>query len=795
MRSRLKLLLCWAVATAWLVCPLRLAVPADADNPPTAAADPANVLARLDQLEVMISCQWWQRARDAAAAVEGLFAANKTISEKSKSRLATAKAALAAHDQAVANDPEFKRRAELIDRVRKADPQFPQNPRAVRVRLEGGMDCRTIEDAFARAKTQPVDIIELHTGSYEVNPAWLQGPDNKNRPRVFYAPPGEWPRLTAPANAEFTFPSSQPVWLDGVELVAGSAGVAKSKVDVRNCYIRAGEPPVDVYKGATGLSSGGPAAANCVFEDFLTGLDGPAAGTVSHNLFMTCVLAVRFADEQAMLDRCAFYRCLTAVSGKSVKATSSVFARCKNLAGKDVALDQAGCVDDVEDTFANPFKGDFRLRGDVDRLRQLGSAGPDWAADRWEMFIANFDRPATQRPASLADARDRNAEAALAEMVKAYQNKEQPAAIAAALTPLLEKYADCPAVRKDDARRQIDAAARDVLAALAKEQPGSLDRQRQAAQDLIRQATTARDAKLLDDAVGYARRAVTTCPDFIDAHQLYAQLLLETGHPLKADPVIKKAAQLLAAAGPASAAAREAQRKLEEQARDLGKFAQAWTVLRQSQAEKYLSVAMQADGRAPSRILGLRRAILLTPDSKEDLRKRLDDAEKMLSGLTIKVDKRRDEGKAKADRDDSLKQARNGKYDDACVKRRNAYYLDPDPEAGDLLFLADTYQKHMLPKLASNAAVFCIQAWQDAAKIKDEARRAKNQKEALRILFEVDKHLRGLETLDKQFAEVLDDRRKLADDGGDKDTAAGITGVLDEVSRKFDPASIDLAKR
>ncbi|MDD4889981.1 MAG: hypothetical protein PHU85_08615 [Phycisphaerae bacterium] len=740
------------------------------------AAPPSDIVqktiaGKLDKLDVMVTYKWWDRAGKECAIAESLIKSNSITNPATITRVTDLRKAIDAALPARPADPGAQRLGELIARVQKSNPNFPDRPTMIRVRPDGSGDVRTVAEALARSTDK--DVIDLATGSYTLSPGELKarGKDGKNRACVFFAPRGEWPRLTPAKDADFTLDA--PAWLDGVEVVAGAKAIASAPLTGRNCYFRAAQPPPAIDQGSLGLPAESD-VVDSVLQNFRVGLALDKGADVSRTLFVTCLTGVSRDHDEVNLTRCAFYRCPLAIGARRGKAELSVFSRCRNVTTAPDRFERADCLES-DDPFADPFKGNFRLRGDVRAPGKMAEspAGPGWSDDRWEMFRANYNRPVTDAPVGLSELRDGDAARALAEARKAATQKDYPAA-ATALADVLGKFATCPSIRgATDLDTFIDSVVDGINHPPTPADTGDPKKAKEVAA-LIEQANAAAADGKKDDALALARKAVEADDTAIEPQQLAAELLIDLGRPAQAEPFLKRANELIEAnADKTPPAVKARQGQLQGKVFKNTRFSQDWQKLQREQAAKYAELV--GSPGPPSTAMAYRRALLLAPDNP-DYKKRLAVAESLLQPVTDIGDP--DAEKAGSSRAKSEKEYRDHKYDNAIARRRDAFKLDPSAE--DVMFLSKCYQKLVDPP---RAATFAVQARGLAASMKDSAKARALIIEANDMLRNVDPPMLRIDQFDKDFIALAELRRKAAEAGGDKDTADQIGQVLDKLPK------------
>lgn len=755
------------------------AAPAAGQGP--SAMEQKLVAMKLSDLEAMAAWGWWGRAdnayRDLEAAVKLKNITNPVILD----RLGKVKAALDDHVKQAAGRGEDARVAAFLDRVAKANNRFRiDQAKVIHVRPDGRGDARTIAEALARSESG--DVLELYTGTFTLSTVDLRakGDRNRDRARVFYAAPGHWPRVVAAEDQAFTI--EEPVFADGLEIWPGKRGISDRPLNVSNCYFRSPTPPPALDKGATGLTGRDRRAAttDSVFRNLLLAVEPNRDMETDRCLFITCVTA--FAAEgnnNAKARECVFYRCVNATTGQRASAERCLFARVRNRHDGNGKLDEKDC-DSGDDPFRDPFKNDYRLKSTLAILKN-GPVGPRWGDERWEMLAANFDLSADQAPQSLAVLRSPEAEARLAEARAAAEAKDWNKA-AVALADLLGPLADCPAVASRDVEQLASDILKEATAAGAAPRAGQDPAARKQADDLHAQAAAHAQAGRHPEAIDAAKKAVAADDTHVAAIQLLADLLMETGHPVQAEPLLQRCGHLIAAnADQVPLKVRTEQNTLENKLASRMLASQSWQKLVDEFTAKYEEKS-EAPG-LPSGAMVARRMLLLTGDQKK-WRKKLDDAESALvaplkdplaNGSAERAENLRAEG---------MRALNDRLYPKAIELYTDAWAEQPMPE--DLLKLAQCQQRMGRPSVAAILAVMVRQA---AAGLSDRVRSATLERSAIDVLRPIDPLVLAVEQLDRQFLSGADQRRKGAVVKNDLDTVAAIDAILKKL-QSIDNAAI-----
>ncbi len=718
---------------------------------------------RLADLEAMVAWKWWPRADvaygDLAAAVKQKNVTNPVIRE----RLDAAGKALDEHRKS-SGDAEIRRVADFQKRVAKVERRWRiDRAKIVRCDAAGAGDARTLAEALA--KTGPGDAIELYTGIYTLDSDDLRarGPGNRPRARVFWAAPGHWPRIVAPDDQRFTI--EEAVFLDGLEVWPGQAGVSDKPVNASNCYFRSPTPPPAADKGATGLTGhdrrmGG--LYDCVFRNFLLAAR-PGGGNDLHRLlFITCVTGLDAENDRLTLSDSAFYRCLHATAGREVAAERCRFVRVGNRhegQGKLVERETA----EGDDAFVNPFANDYRPRGGA-------GAGPRWDEQRWRMLRANFDLSSEQTPRGLAELLAPEGTVRLAAARAALEEGKFDEA-AAGVADLLGRLADCPTVPGREVEQLASRILSEAAAAGAAPRVGVPADARKKAEGLLASARAAKSSGEADKARLLAEQAVAADDTHVEAHQLLAELWMDGGRPTRAEPLLERSDALIAAAiDPGVAAWRAEQARMAMRLSQMLTAATGWQKLREEFLGKYTEKIAPAGG-LPSTAMIYRRASLL--GDPKNWQKQLADAESALVAPLPRPVANGTEQEAQALREQGAEAFRERNYLKAIEHYTGAWVQQQSPD--DLLKLAQCYQRL---EQATSAALLAMMVRQAIAGMADKARSSFIERDVINILRTVDPTLLAVEQLDRQFEAGAAPRRAVAEAKGDKDTVEDIDRTL-----------------
>jgi hypothetical protein len=762
-------------ALAGVAALLGAALPAAGDSGPGTLVQ-RHVAARLAELEAMTGWGWWAQAEAAHRELADTIKQNQVDNALILDRMAKARAALDAELKRQAANPETRRLDDLLARVRKLNPRFPADRhQTLRVNPDGSGDYRTLVEALTHSKAS--DVIELYTGRFIVSRADLNGPGGgARRARVLVAARGEWPRIVPEAEESFTF--DEGMFVDGLEILPGKRGINDKTFRVANCYLRSPLPPPSVKAGPGGLLGGKDVRlSDSIVRYMHTGVAASANTVVQRTLFMTCVKALTKRGGKARVrpTQCAFYRCLTAVAAKDASARDCLFSRVKSLAPANEKLQQDDCLAH-DDPFRNPFKGDFRLR---EGLTTPGgkAPGPQWADERWEMFMANWDLPPDAMPKSLAACRDEAAARALAKVRDAVK-AEQWDASAAGLAKLLGPYRDCASVRRADAEilRLVNIVLTRAIAKGVAPGIGSLQAREQADAKLAEADKHLADGNA-NQAIVAVEEAIGLDPTHLSALHKLAKLLIESGQPAKAQPTLGRAEQLIEAlAHRVSPAQRTEQLTLRARLDKLLQARRDWKKLADEYADKF-AVAAGPDG-LPSQALAYQRATLLR-SGDEDFQRRLARAKRVLVPALKSSTTQPDAAGAEQLREQARDLVRQRRFSPAIERLTDAWARDP--KIDDLLQLARCYQQ--LKTGRPQAALLGLMARLGALRMEDQSAGGKILRSAVALIKNADPSVIRLEQLDREFIELARRRSAQADALGDKQTAGEIAETLERLDQ------------